>query len=154
MNLSTEEPSLSPDAKADRIVVEKEKHIMTLMKGQVPLKVYKVSLGRGGMEPKRKEGDNKVPEGIYRIVGRKSDSQFHLSLKTSYPELRDIEAARKEQNKAGSNIMIHGLRNGLGWIGVLHRNLDWTAGCIAVTNREIEEIWNAVPDKTILEIKP
>ena len=146
--------SLPAGARADKILIEKSSHKLFLMDGKTVLKTYSVALGRGGSGPKVKEGDNKVPEGHYRIAGRKLDSHFHYALKISYPELKDIAAAKKLGVKPGGDIMIHGLRNGTGWLGSLHRLLDWTAGCIAVTDDEIDEIARVVPDGTPVEIKP
>ena len=126
---------------------------MTLFAGNRPLRVYKVALGRGGLEPKMREGDNRVPEGRYRIDGRNANSAFYLSLHISYPDATDTARARSRGKEPGGDIMIHGIRNGLGWLGSLHRRADWTAGCIAVTDSEIKEIWSAVPDGTPVEIR-
>ncbi|MBI5163189.1 MAG: L,D-transpeptidase family protein [Magnetospirillum sp.] len=139
---------------ADRIVIEKAKHKLTIYKEDRPIRTYQASLGRGGLEAKAIEGDGRTPEGAYRIAGRNSRSAYHLSLKISYPELRDIEAARLRGQSPGGDIMIHGIRNGLGWVDGLHRWVDWTAGCVAVTNDEIEELWRVVPDDTPVEIRP
>jgi murein L,D-transpeptidase YafK len=84
----------------------------------------------------------------------KADSDFHRALHLSYPKERDIDQAAARGVSPGGDIMIHGIRNGLGWIGAFHRRTDWTAGCIAVTDFEIEEIWRAVPDGTPVEIRP
>ncbi|HEV7371436.1 L,D-transpeptidase family protein [Arenibaculum sp.] len=145
---------LPPGVQADRIVVRKARREMTLWRGGEPFKTYEVALGQGEPGPKRREGDNRTPEGIYRISGRNPNSAYHLSLRISYPEPRDVAAAQARGEPPGSDIMIHGIRNGFGWLGTLHRQLDWTAGCIAVTNAEIEEIWRAVPDGTPIEILP
>lgn len=149
-----ETDALPAGTTADKIVVEKSRHMMTLYKDGESLRAYQISLGRGGLDPKGREGDNLTPEGLYRINGRNERSAFHLALRISYPETRDVEAAREKGQSPGSDIMIHGIRNGLGWLDTLHRQLDWTAGCVAVTNREIEEIWRVVPDGTPIEIKP
>lgn len=85
---------------------------------------------------------------------RNARSSFHRSLHVSYPDSADVARARAAGVDPGGMIMVHGIRNGLGWLGRLHRALDWTDGCIAVTNREIEEIWRAVPDGTPIEIRP
>lgn len=137
----------------DRIIVEKRVHRMTLLKEGRIVKTYRIALGRGGLGPKTQWGDNRVPEGIYRISGRNPDSAYHLSLRISYPTLSQAQAARARGIDPGGDIMIHGLRNGLGWIGAQHRRLDWTQGCIAVTNAEIEEIWRTVPDNVVIEIR-
>jgi murein L,D-transpeptidase YafK len=146
--------SLPADVRADKVVIEKSSHKMFLMNGKDILKTYTVALGSGGPGPKTQEGDGKTPEGAYRIAGRKRESRFHYALKISYPEAKDIDAARKRGVRPGGGIMIHGIRNGLGWLGPAQRMLDWTAGCIAVTDGEIDEIAHAVPDGTPVEIRP
>ena len=138
----------------DRIVVEKARHTMTLLAQGQAVRRYAVSLGRGGLERKSREGDNRTPEGIYRIDSRNPNSAYHLALHVSYPDARDSAAAEKRGEKPGGDIMIHGIRNGMGWVGALHRLVDWTAGCIAVTDGEIEEIWRLVSDGTPVEIRP
>jgi len=140
--------------RADRVLVEKGARRLTPFRDGTILKQYTVALGRNPIGPKEREGDKKTPEGSYRILEHKQPSAFHLALRLSYPETRDIARAATLRAAAGSDIMIHGLRNGLGGVGKLHRCFDWTAGCIAVTNAEIEEIAHAVPDGTRVEIRP
>lgn len=149
---TSQQPPLPPDARADSIVIDKSAHTMTLYDGGRPLRTYAVSLGRGGLEPKTREGDNRTPEGAYRIETRNPRSAYHLSLRISYPDTRDREVAAARGEKPGGDIMIHGIRNGLGWLGTLHRLVDWTAGCVAVTDAEIEEVWRAVPDGATVRI--
>lgn len=124
------------------------------MDGETVLKTYTVALGRGGAGPKVREGDEKTPEGLYRISGRKRESGYHYALVISYPAAKDVAAAKKIGARPGGGIMIHGIRNGLGWLGPAQRLLDWTAGCIAVTDSEIDEIARAVPDGAPVEIRP
>jgi murein L,D-transpeptidase YafK len=145
---------LAVEIKADRILVEKGARSLTLFRGATPLKVYRVALGSVSVGPKQFEGDHRTPEGSYTIDRRKADSDFHLALHISYPNPDDVAQAATRGVPAGSDIMIHGLPNGSGWIGALHRRRDWTDGCIAVTDQEIEEIWRAVPDGTTIEIRP
>ena len=145
---------LPPNVTADRVLVEKAARRLTLLRNGTSLKTYRVALGRAPVGPKEFEGDQRTPEGSYRIDFHKPDSDYHLALHISYPEQHDIERAAAEGLSAGSDIMIHGLPNGRGWIGRFHRRSDWTAGCIAVTDAEIEEIWRAVPDGTPIEIRP
>ena len=145
---------LAFETKADRIVVEKSARTLTLFRVTTPLKVYRVALGSAPVGPKREEGDHRTPEGFYTIDRRKADSDFHLALHISYPNEDDAARAAARGVLAGSDIMIHGLPNGSGWIGALHRRKDWTDGCVAVTDQEIEEIWRAVPDGTTVEIRP
>jgi murein L,D-transpeptidase YafK len=145
---------LAAEAKADRIVVEKGARTLTLFRGTTRLKVYRVALGRAPVGPKREEGDHRTPEGSYLIDRRKADSDYHLALHISYPNQEDVAQASARGVSAGSDIMIHGLPNGSGWIGALHRRKDWTDGCVAVTDQEIEEIWRAAPDGAAVEIQP
>ena len=149
--------NLSPlprDALADRILVEKAARRLSLLRNGVVLKQYPVVLGRAPEGPKQYEGDQRTPEGLYSIDFHKPDSDYHLALHISYPEQHDVDRAAAEGFSAGSDIMIHGLPNGRGWMGRFHRKKDWTAGCIAVTDFEIEEIYRAVPDGTAIEIRP
>jgi murein L,D-transpeptidase YafK len=141
-------------ARADRILVEKAARRLTLFRGSAPLKAYHVALGRSPIGPKEREGDRRTPEGVYSIDHHKQDSAFHLALHISYPNRGDIARAAQRALAPGGDIMIHGLRNGRGWIGALHRVRDWTSGCIAVTDAQIEEIWRAVPDGTPIDIRP
>ena len=141
-------------ALADRVVVLKAKRQLELYANGKLLKTYMMSLGCHPVGPKQQEGDKRTPEGLYAIESHNPRSSFHLALKVSYPSAADRLAAGKRGVAPGGDIMIHGLRNGLGLIGRLQRRLDWTAGCIAVTNPEIEEIYRAVPDGTPIEIQP
>ena len=142
------------EGQADRVVVAKAQHTLTLLRGGKVLKVYRVALGRGGAGPKLKSGDNKVPEGTYKIVGRNSHSAFYRALRVGYPTPEEVAQARSRGVDPGGDIMVHGIRNGLGWVGSLQSDVDWTKGCIAVTDEEIEEIWRTVPDGTTIEIRP
>jgi murein L,D-transpeptidase YafK len=145
---------LPANSTADRVLVEKSARRLTLLRNGTLLKTYRVALGRVPVGSKEQEGDQRTPEGIYQIDFHKEDSDYHRALHVSYPEQRDIDRAAASGVSAGSDIMIHGLPNGRGWIGAFHRRTDWTAGCIAVTDFEIEEIWRAVPDGTPIEIRP
>ena len=138
---------------ADSVIVEKSMHRMSLVKDGQLLRTYRVALGRGGPEAKSREGDARTPEGTYVIDRRNPRSCCHLALHVSYPSAADVGAACARGVSAGSDIEIHGLRNGLGWLGRLHRDMDWTSGCIAATDSEMEEIWRLVPDGTPIVIK-
>jgi murein L,D-transpeptidase YafK len=96
----------------------------------------------------------KTPEGVYTIDYRNPNSAYHLALHISYPSDEDNARAAERGMSAGFDIMIHGLPNGHGWIGPFHRRKDWTAGCIALTDEEIEELWRITPDGTTIEIRP
>lgn len=142
------------DARADKIVVVKSTRTLALYRGSTLLKTYRIALGSNPVGDKQYEGDGRTPEGSYRIASRNGESCCHLGLKTSYPSGKDVKAAKTEGKAPGGDIMIHGLLNGLGWIGRWHRWVDWTAGCMAVTDAEMEEIYRAVPNGTPIEIKP
>jgi murein L,D-transpeptidase YafK len=149
------QPALPPVSQPiDSVVVDKAAHRMILFSHGKPVRVYAVALGRGGAGPKIRAGDDKVPEGSYRIVGRNPRSAFHLSLRIGYPTRAQATDAVRHGVDPGGDVMIHGIRNGLGWLGSLHRAMDWTRGCIAVTDPEIEQIWRAVPDGATILIKP
>lgn len=145
---------LPPEAMADRVLVEKAARRLTLLREGAPLKTYRVALGGSPNGPKEEEGDQRTPEGTYVIDFHKADSDYHRALHISYPEPHDVERAAARGVAPGGDIMVHGIRNGRGWIGALHRRTDWTAGCIAVTDFEIDEIWRAVEDGTPIEIRP
>jgi murein L,D-transpeptidase YafK len=146
-------PPLPAAARADFIVIDKSQHRLRLYEQGRLLRAYRVALGHGGLGPKLHGGDGRTPEGRYIIDGRNPHSAYHLSLHISYPAARDVAEAAARGESAGGDIMIHGLKNGLGWIGARHRALDWTAGCIGLTDAEIEEIWRVVPDGTVVEIR-
>ncbi len=150
--LSARASSIQP--KVDRILVLKKKHEMLLLDGEQIVKTYSVALGYGGLKAKQREGDHRTPEGIYEIDWRNPASRFHLSLHLSYPAEADKERARKRHVSPGGDIMIHGLGSEFSYLGVKQYLQDWTDGCIAVTDTEIEEIWKLVPDRTPVEIRP
>lgn len=143
-----------PDASVDRIVVEKAARRMTLYAGERAVRAYKVSLGRGGLAPKTRSGDRRTPEGDYRITGRNRQSAYHLSLRIGYPTPAQVQAARAKGIDPGGDIMIHGLPNGRGHLAALFKGQDWTDGCIAVTDPEIEEIWRLTRDGAMVRITP
>ena len=139
---------------ADSILVIKHDHSLTLLHDGQPIKQYRVALGRGGLGPKQQAEDNRVPEGTYRIVSSNPHSAFYRALRVGYPTPQQAAAAHARGVDPGGDIMIHGIRNGLGWLGPAHRFIDWTKGCIAVTDPEMDQIWTAVPDGTPIEIRP
>ncbi len=132
----------------DSIVVFKEQHRMVVYYRSKELKSYSISLGKNPVGQKQMEGDKKTPEGLYKISGRNPNSKFHLSLRISYPDKKDIENAKLNGYEPGGDIMIHGLPNNMSLLEDYYLNTDWTDGCIAVANEEIEELWNVIPDNT------
>ena len=127
---------------------------MELIAGNKVIRTYKVSLGRGGLAPKERQGDGRTPEGHYIIDAKYAASNYHKALHVSYPNAEDRKRAASLGVAPGGAIMIHGLPNGKGWIGAAHRLYDWTLGCIAVTDEEIDEIFKLVPVGTPVEIRP
>lgn len=140
--------------RADHVVVfKKERRLELISEGKVA-KTYKVALGGDPVGPKTKQGDHRTPEGMYVLDFRNAHSQFYKSMHISYPGEHERAVARQKGVSPGGDVFVHGLPNGYGAIGAAHRLRDWTDGCIAVTNEEIDEIWKAVPDGTPIEIKP
>jgi murein L,D-transpeptidase YafK len=137
--------------KADKILVEKETRRLTLFSGGRRLKAYHIALGFSPSGPKEREGDGRTPEGIYTIDFHKPDSAFHRALHVSYPSTKDSARAAEAGVSPGGDVMIHGLPNGFGGTYQLR---DWTAGCIAVTDPEIDEIYASVTDGAPIEILP
>lgn len=145
---------LPADIQADHIVIEKAARKMTLYRHGYPWKHYKIALGQGGLAPKQQEGDGLTPEGLYYIKNRNPQSIFYRSLRISYPNETDTMRAKMMGVQPGGNIMIHGLHNDAVKRNRAKGKKDWTQGCIAVNDREIEDIWNSVADGTPVEIRP
>jgi murein L,D-transpeptidase YafK len=139
---------------ADDIVIVKSQRAMMLLRDGKVLKTYKVALGTQPVGAKERVGDHKTPEGAYVIDSKKEKSQFYKALHVSYPNATDRERARKLGVSPGGDVEIHGLGAKWGWVGARHREIDWTDGCIAVTNEEIDEIFPMVPVGTRVQIKP
>lgn len=138
----------------DSIVVEKSQHRLTLYKQGALVRSYLVALGQRPVGDKVRIGDMRTPEGMFRIEARNPASRYHRALRISYPDAAHRAKARALGVSPGGDIMIHGLPSRQAWVGASHRDYDWTEGCIAVTNQEIEEIWSAVPVGTPIQIKP
>lgn len=141
-------------AQADRIIVYKAQRKMELLRDGKVIKSYKIALGSNPVGPKTRQGDHRTPEGVYRIDAKNAHSHYHLALHVSYPDAKDRERARKLGVSPGGDIMIHGLPDRYAYLGLLQSKYDWTDGCIAVSNSEIEEIWKLVPVETPVEIRP
>jgi murein L,D-transpeptidase YafK len=135
------------------VVLKKERTLQLLSQGNV-IKTYRVALGGDPVGAKTRQGDHRTPEGIYVLDSRNAHSQFYKSIHISYPSARDRATARQRGISPGGEVFVHGLPKGYGWVGASHRAKDWTEGCIAVTNQEIDEIWLAVLDGTPIEIRP
>lgn len=142
----------APESQADLIRVDKAGRRMQLLRQGQPIRDYRIALGGEPAGHKQREGDERTPEGRYVIDWRNRNSRAYLSLHISYPNAADAARAAAAGEDPGGDIMIHGMVNGWGFIGGLHRLWDWTDGCIAVTNAQMREIWSLVPDGTPIEI--
>ena len=148
------EKKLTTNTKINKLIVFKSKReLLAYTNGQL-VKTYSISLGRNPSGDKEFEGDKKTPEGLYYINNKNQNSGYHKNLGISYPNKDDIKQAKLIGKPAGGDIKIHGLRNGVGFIGKLHRWFDWTLGCIALTNNEVDELYQAVEIGTPIEIYP
>lgn len=134
------------------LVLKGERKLILLDRGN-PVREYRIALGGNPVGPKAREGDRKTPEGQYVIDYRNKNSAFHLALHVSYPDVVDRARASAQGIDPGGLIMIHGIRNKLWFFGRFHRAIDWTNGCIALTDWEIEELWRLVADGTPIEIR-
>ena len=136
----------------DRIVIEKAARRMVLMQAGQAVRSYRIALGFTPTGDKARQGDGRTPEGVFTINRRNDKSAYHLSLGLDYPQAEDRARARAGGYDPGGDIMIHGQPNSLPE-GYIVKG-DWTAGCIAVTNAEMREIWAATPTGTLVEIRP
>ena len=149
---SASPPPLPASAASDKVLVLKSQRKLYLMQGGKILKRYKVSLGGHPVGPKIREGDRKTPEGKYVLDWHNTESQFYKSIHISYPNENDLARAEKLGVPPGGDLFIHGQPND--FTGPGKQPGDWTDGCIAVSNQEMDEIWQAVPDGTTIEIRP
>jgi len=134
--------------RADRIVVNKGRREMLLLRGESVLRSYRIALGCEPVGHKQREGDGRTPEGRYIIDRRNPKSRYHLALHISYPNQADVARAHAAGVPPGGDVMIHGLKDGE------RREGDWTQGCIAVTDQEMDEIWGLVAEGTEIVIEP
>lgn len=139
---------------ADSLVLTKSRRELVAYYHGGAVRSYYVALGRSPIGDKERIGDNRTPEGLFYIEGRNPNSRYHLSLRISYPDATHRARAAKLGVEPGGDIMIHGLPDEQAAFGPAHRDYDWTNGCIAVTNKEIEELFRAVRDGTPIQIKP
>lgn len=138
--------------KIDRLVALKsERRLLAFANGKLVHSFEAIQLGDAPIGQKAFEGDEKTPEGIYLIDYRNPRSAYHLSLHISYPDARAKAIAAREGRSPGGDVFIHGQPN---WLPAGRMRGDWTNGCIALSNDEIEALWLAVPDGTPIEIRP
>lgn len=147
---------LPPPALSARFHIEviKSSRTLRLWRGDQLQASYGIALGGSPVGHKSCQGDSRTPEGVYTVTQRKADSSFYRALRLSYPNAQDRAHAARLGCDPGGDIMIHGLPNGRGYIGSSHRVEDWTEGCIALTNEEMDRLWALVPVGTRVEIRP
>ncbi len=143
-----------PLPQADAVRVDKSERKLYLLRDGQPYRAYGIALGANPNGHKVREGDERTPEGRYVLDWRNPDSAYDLSLHVSYPNEADKAQAATRGVPPGGMIMIHGQRNGLGWLAGMLQRWNWTDGCVAVTNTAMEEIWQAVPNGTPITIEP
>jgi murein L,D-transpeptidase YafK len=148
------EPRMPNGTKIDRLVVTKSKRILEAYSDGKVIKRYEISLGGNPVGDKQFEGDKRTPEGNYIINDKNANSGYHKNLGISYPDANDVREAKKRNVSPGGQIKIHGLPNGYGFIGKFQRLTDWTAGCIALTDEEVDELYSNVKIGTPITILP
>ena len=148
------EQKLPQNTEIDYIIVKKsDRQLLAYAKHKL-IKTYKISLGDSPVGHKESEGDEKTPEGVYVINAKNPNSGYHKNLGVSYPNKKDIAKAKLLGKDPGGDIKIHGIRNHLGFIGNFQRFFDWTNGCMALTNNEVDELFYTVNIGTKIEIRP
>jgi murein L,D-transpeptidase YafK len=152
LSVASSRQSLS--GSVDLVVVTKHLHRLSLLAHGKELARYQVSLGRSPVGQKTCEGDDRTPEGVYVLDRLNRSSKYHLAFHVSYPNASDRARAARARCSPGGDIMIHGIRQGFGWLGVFQRFINWTHGCIAVSNGEIEQIAQNVRPGTRVRIDP
>jgi murein L,D-transpeptidase YafK len=127
---------------------------LLLLRGDHVLRDYEVALGREPSGPKRRAGDGRTPEGRYVLDWRIEGSRYHRAIHVSYPNANDHAFAKRAGIEPGDGVMIHGLPPKAAWVSDVQSDFDWTNGCIAVSDDEMDEIWDMVDDGTPIEIRP
>lgn len=142
------------DVVVDRVVVYKQQRKLLLLAQGKEVGSYKIALGSEPIGSKTRQGDHRTPEGSYVLDSRNANSRFYRAFHISYPSPRDIAAAKALGVNPGGDIMLHGLPKEYAWVGKAHTLHDWTDGCIAITNEEMDEVWRLVRVGTPIDIKP
>ncbi|HHX04511.1 MAG: L,D-transpeptidase family protein [Thiopseudomonas sp.] len=137
----------------DKVLVVKSERALHLMHRGEVVKSYRVSLGKK-IGPKEYEGDQRTPEGLYWINWRKQSDNFNLAMHISYPNAKDLQRSKETGLPPGGMIMLHGTPNDEEYPEWFFNTLDWTEGCIALTNSDMQEVWKTVKDGTLIEIRP
>lgn len=140
--------------KADHVIVSKPRKTLSLLHGETVLATFPVAFGANPLGHKQQEGDERTPEGSYRLDFKKADSGYFRAIHISYPNATDQADARRRGVSPGGFVMIHGQRNGFGWASFITQRFNWTNGCIALRNEDMAIVWEAVEPGTPIEIRP
>lgn len=138
----------------DLVRVSKGQRTLELLSGETVVKTFTIALGANPVGHKQQEGDERTPEGRYVLDYRNPNSQYYKSIHVSYPNAADQARARAAGRKPGGDIMIHGQKNGFSGMSRLTQKMDWTNGCIALHDADMEYVWQKVKNGTPIEIKP
>ena len=144
----------TPGQTADRVLVIKSKERLYLIRNDEVFASYHLVFGANPKGHKQQLGDERTPEGHYTLGYKNAHSSFYKSIHISYPNRQDRIRAREQGVSPGGDIMIHGQPNDWAWISPLSRFFNWTDGCIALSNRDMDAVWEAVPSGTPIEIRP
>lgn len=134
--------------------VLKSDHKLQLLSGKKLVQEFHVVFGANLKGHKMQEGDERTPEGFYTLDYKKTNSAFYRAIHISYPNARDIASAKSRGVKPGGEIMIHGQKNGLGWLSFISQSFNWTNGCVALPNKDMDVVWALVKVGTPVEILP
>lgn len=146
--------SLAHAEKADLVIVSKTESRLYLQRAGKRFASFDVAFGGSPRGHKQQEGDERTPEGKYVLDWKNPNSAYYKAIRISYPNAQDLAAAKARGVPAGGQIMIHGQRNGLGWLAPIAQLFQWTDGCIALSNTDMDAVWNAVDAGTPIEISP
>lgn len=140
--------------KADFVYVDKSAAKLYLSKDGRIIKEYKVAFGANPKGHKQREGDNRTPEGLYLLDFKKDNSEYHKAIHISYPNREDVFRAKRQGLNPGGDIMIHGQMKGYEQYAHIMQDFNWTNGCIALSNQDLEEVWAAIEVPVPIRIKP
>ena len=147
-------PVVAASQKADLVVVRKAEARLYLENGGKSFASFRASFGSQPKGHKQQEGDERTPEGRYVMDSKNANSAFYRSIHISYPNAQDVASAKKRGRNPGGQIMVHGQKNGFGWLASVAQWFDWTDGCVGLSNKDMDTVWSAVDVGTPIEIYP
>lgn len=147
-------PAVSLAEKADLVRVNKSEGKLYLLKSGKTFAGFPVVFGAQPKGHKQQEGDERTPEGRYVLDYKKADSGYFKAIHISYPNAQDVARAKQRGISPGGAVMIHGQKNGLGWLSPVAQLVNWTNGCIALSNKDMQVVWEAVDAGTPIEVEP